>query len=73
MDITIHIETPVLPDQAEELEDDLAEFLAGENLVGRIEDSITGNTTVFPIDQNEFDYDCFHEIKTSDHGKILKG
>lgn len=32
----------------EQLEDHLAEILQSYNLKGRIEDGITGNTTVFP-------------------------
>jgi len=48
-ELKIHIDNAVIPHLAEQLEDDIANLLATYNLHGRIEDDITGNTTVFPI------------------------
>jgi hypothetical protein len=45
--LVIEIENTVLPEEAERLEDKLASWLAKEGYTGKIEDSITGNTTVF--------------------------
>lgn len=44
-----YIHGAVLPYLAEKLEDNIANLLASYGLHGRIEDEITGNTTVFPI------------------------
>lgn len=49
MKITITIDDEVLSEEAEELEDDLAEFLGLRDLRGKMDDELTGNTTVFPI------------------------
>jgi len=48
MKLIVVIDDEILPEEAEELEDSLAKFL-GRKLKGRIEDELTGNTTVFPI------------------------
>lgn len=37
----------------EKLEDELANVLASYGLSGRIEDSVTGNSTIFPIEIKE--------------------
>jgi len=48
MKLIVVIDDEILPEEAEKLEDSLAKFL-GRKLKGRIEDELTGNTTVFPI------------------------
>lgn len=54
--IIIHIDNIESPIKAtyifEQLEDHLVEILQSYNLKGRIEDEITGNTTVFPMQKS---------------------
>jgi len=45
--LVIEIEDTILPEEAERLEAKLSMWLAKEGYTGRIEDNITGNTTVF--------------------------
>ena len=49
MKLIVVIDDEILPEGAEELEDALAEFLGLRGLKGKIDDELTGNTTVFPI------------------------
>ena len=49
MKLIVVIDDEILPEGAEELEDALAEFLGLRDLKGKIDDELTGNTTVFPI------------------------
>jgi hypothetical protein len=49
MKLIVVIDDEILPEEAEKLEDALAEFLGLRKLKGRIEDELTGNTTVFPM------------------------
>lgn len=53
MILTISIYDDILPSDAEQLEDDLADFFASKFLWGKIEDSLTGNSTMFPIEKEE--------------------
>jgi len=48
MKLIVVIDDEILPEEAEKLEDALAKFFGREHR-GRIEDELTGNTTVFPI------------------------
>jgi hypothetical protein len=45
--LTIEIEGTIISEEAERLEDKLAEWLAKQGYTGKIEDSVTGNTTTF--------------------------
>jgi len=45
--LAINFSTEIHPEFLEKLEDKLAEFLAKEGWEGKIEDSTTGNTTIF--------------------------
>jgi hypothetical protein len=45
--ITIEVEGLILPQDAEVLEDEIAEVLQKSGLVGKVESDLTGNTTVF--------------------------
>jgi hypothetical protein len=49
MKLIVVIDDEILPEGAEKLEDALAEFLGLRGLKGKIDDELTGNTTVFPI------------------------
>lgn len=71
--IVIHFEGTFTPEVAERLEDGIATYLGEMGLKGKIEDEITGNTTVFPIEDEPLVINVGDRVKIYARGTTRTG